>query len=76
MPLPMTYIPVENSSNVKEFFYDPEKKTLFVRFLNGGHYSYSDVPASVYDSMRSAESKGKFLSSIKGKFKHTRLDGD
>lgn len=57
------------SSQVAEYGYDPDTKTLAVRYKSGGLYHYSDVTPEVHDELCKAESVGKFLgASIKGKF--------
>lgn len=49
--------------------------TLFVAFHHGGVYRYSDVPESIYDSLRNAPSVGKYFNQeIKGRFHFDRLD--
>jgi hypothetical protein len=49
------------SSNIGEIGYDFDESTLYVRFLNGSLYRYSDVPPDIWDSFRVAPSKGKYL---------------
>jgi hypothetical protein len=49
------------SSVVRSFRYDPVRRVLTVRFVNGRVYLYADVPASVYLGLRAAESKGRFF---------------
>lgn len=52
---------------------DHDGKNLIVEFKSGGTYHY-DAPISVFEQMKSAESKGKFHhSDIKGKFQHTKV---
>ena len=59
-----------NSSNLESFWYDKEKKMLTVEFKNGSVYEYLEVPEKVFNEMRVAESKGKFLNKyIKNVFK-------
>jgi hypothetical protein len=62
------------SSSISEIGYDEDKKTLVVKFGNGGLYAYKDVPSGVYADLRDAESAGKHLmANIRGKYEHTKL---
>lgn len=57
------------SSNIASVGYDPESETLEIKFNGSGIYSYEKVPASVYDALMAAESKGSyFAKNIKGKY--------
>ena len=49
------------SEAIDEISYDPERSTLFVRFAQGGWYSYFAVPAAVHDAFVAAESHGRFF---------------
>ena len=55
----MNMIPV-SSSNLSSVGYDPITKTLFIRFVNGRTYSYSNVPEGIYCGLMQADSKGKY----------------
>ena len=50
-----------SSSNVAEYGYDFEESVLYVKFLNGYIYWYSEVPPEVWDAFLYAPSKGKFV---------------
>ncbi len=57
------------STVVKGFTYDSKKARLYVTFLSGKVYAYLNVPEEVYEEMKAAFSKGKFLNEqIKGKY--------
>ena len=57
------------STVIKRFTYDSKKSRLYVTFLSGKVYAYLNVPESVYEEMKAAFSKGKFLNEfIKGKY--------
>jgi lysyl-tRNA synthetase class 2 len=57
------------SSAIKAFDYDEEKKILRIEFAHGGIYLYHDVPAELYKELQSAPSKGQFyLARIRDKF--------
>jgi len=60
------------SSNIKSIGYDAG--TLEVEFSNGGIYQHHDVPQEAYDGLMAAKSKGgHYASTIRGKFKHTKV---
>lgn len=52
-------IPVD-SSNIESVGYDASGRELYVRFLAGRTYVYSDVPAELYEELLRAPSKGSF----------------
>lgn len=49
------------SSNLQGVAYDPEKKTMWIRFQNGAVYQYWNVPLNVYRDFWKASSKGKYF---------------
>lgn len=68
----MEKIKIENSSNVEQIGY--ENGTLLVSFKNGTHYNYYDVPKQLFEDLKKAESKGKFLNeNVKGKYEYAKL---
>lgn len=54
-------IPVE-SSNLESVGYDEINKQLYVRFLKGGLYFYSNVPVTIYSALMNASSHGEYFS--------------
>jgi hypothetical protein len=76
---PEFYIPVE-SSNVQEFGYVPDEKTLFVRFLGKGGglpalYRYFEVEPDIYNQFFAAPSKGKFIwTHLRDRYDYERLE--
>jgi len=48
-----------NSSNLKSVGY--ENSTLEIEFNSGGIYQYLNVPGTIYSSLMSAPSKGRYL---------------
>ena len=67
----MTDMHKVNSSNIHSIGYD--SGVLHIRFANNTTYTYHDVPQHIYDGLRQAESKMKYLNAnIKGKFEHRR----
>lgn len=62
------------SSMIDQMGYNKESKELMVQFVNGGIYSYKDVPEKVFEGLKKAESKGKyFLKKIKDKHEFERV---
>jgi KTSC domain-containing protein len=49
------------STTVQHISYDEAARELHVTFVGGAIYTYYDVPAQVYRSFRTAESKGQFF---------------
>ena len=62
------------STVIAATFYDQNARTLRVTYVSGLVYIYKDVPAEVYDNMRKAFSKGRFLNQfIKGHYAFERV---
>ena len=62
------------SSVVAKTNYEPGTLILRVVYISGDIYEYENVPAEVYDAMRSSFSKGTFLNTeIKGKYNYRKL---
>jgi hypothetical protein len=54
--------------------YEPEPRTLYLRFRSGGVYGYFEVPEDLYQEFLQAESRGRhFLSRIRGQFRYQRI---
>jgi hypothetical protein len=69
----MAGIATPESSTIARFDYMKDRQVLIVEFKNGGRYNYFDVPEIVFERMKSAPSKGKFLAqNIKGKYRYAR----
>lgn len=49
--------------------YDSETKELTVTFRNGKDYTYVDVDKSIFDTMQTTSSVGRYFNSIKGTLK-------
>jgi len=70
----MNWIATPESSNVAGFGYIEDRKVLVVEFKNGGKYNYFDVPESVYEQMKAAPSKGRFLAqNVKNIYRYARV---
>jgi hypothetical protein len=53
--------------------YDPQKKSLLIKFLKGGLYRYNGVPHEVYEELLYGSSAGKFfLTRIKNQYPTTK----
>ena len=57
------------SSVIDHFIYDEANRRLRVFFISGIVYDYINVPGDLYNKLRNAISKGKFLNKhIKGNY--------
>jgi hypothetical protein len=64
-----------NPSSETGYSYSAEEQALTVTFKNGDSYIYAGVPADVYATVESAESKGKaFNELVKGKYQATKVE--
>jgi hypothetical protein len=54
----MVYV---DSSNVEAIGFDGETRELWVQFVGGKAYIYSDVPEEVHAEFMQADSKGSYL---------------
>lgn len=63
----------ENSSSIQSCDYDDDNQILTVTFVRGKSYQYEDVPKSIYEDLKDAESPGKYFQSyIKNVYKVIR----
>ncbi len=62
------------SSNLAAVGYGRESSTLRILFLEGAMYDYYNVPASLYDQLMEASSKGSFFQEhlVGGLFKYQK----
>jgi hypothetical protein len=51
------------SSVIRRFVYDPAAEELWVEFVSGRRYVYSDVPRETADTFRGAFAKGIYFNS-------------
>jgi hypothetical protein len=49
------------STAIRNFFYVPAKRELWVTFVSGRTYVYADVPSEVFDALNAASSRGRFF---------------
>lgn len=69
-------MPRLHSTAVHRVDYTPVTRTLDIWYAGGGQYSYFDVPASVYEALLAAPSKGAFVNSrIKPHFRCRQMSG-
>ena len=67
-------MPDVSSSVMRHVDYDEDGRRLFVTFTTGRVYGYDDVPASVYEALLNAPSKGEFFNAeIKDCYQTWRL---
>jgi len=58
-----------SSSNVEAIGYNPETRELWVRFIGGSTYVYSEVDERTHEELVNAPSIGSYLNrAIKGTF--------
>ena len=64
-----------DSSNVAAVGYDPDTRTLRVRFHSGGVYDYAGVPPEIHAALMAGESKGGYLArAIRPHYAATRVE--
>jgi hypothetical protein len=62
------------SSNLAAIGYNAKAKTLHVEFLNGAVWQYFDVPAGIWNGLRSAKSHGQYFhQNIRTSFRSAQL---
>ena len=62
------------SSVIANISYDAATAALQVIFLSGAVYLYREVPGEVYEAMKKATSKGRYLNRyIKGKYRFVKV---
>ncbi|MHB8789931.1 MAG: KTSC domain-containing protein [Desulfobulbaceae bacterium] len=67
------WISTPQSSNIAGFCYEEGSQTLTVEFNSGSRYDYYDVPKHIYEGIKAADSKGKYLNvEIKGSYRYAR----
>jgi hypothetical protein len=49
------------SSAIRNLFYVPAKRELWVTFVSGRRYVYAEVPLEVFDAFKTAPSRGTFF---------------
>jgi KTSC domain-containing protein len=69
----MNWVETPESSNIARFGYDKANQVLIVEFKHGGTYNYYEVQEFVFEQMKTASSKGQFISqNIKGRYRYAR----
>ena len=62
-----------SSEAIQEAVYDPDNKTLYIRFTSGSNYQYSNVSTQRWNAFKRASSKGKyFVYSIRENYIYSR----
>ena len=70
----MLYVDLFESDAIAKFAYDLGTRRLVIFFKSGGVYEYQDVPRTVFEGFRAAQSKGEFFqSAIRIQFASQRL---
>lgn len=61
------------SSNIKSVGYDAEAKELYVQF-NSGMYKYLNVEPIIFEGLKLAESKGKYMNLVKKTYTYVKVN--
>jgi hypothetical protein len=61
------------SKLITEFSYHYEKKEMSIEYLNTAKYVYPDVEAAVVSEFIEAESKGRYINSIKANYSNEKI---
>jgi len=70
----MLFVDLFESEAIEKFGYDLGTRHLVIFFKSGGVYEYEDVPRTVFEDFRAAQSKGEFFqSAIRIQFASRRL---
>ncbi|MBW8036735.1 MAG: KTSC domain-containing protein, partial [Planctomycetes bacterium] len=59
--MPTPEMKLVESTNIWEIGYDAENRKLWIRFNEGGTYTYDDFPPEMWTEFQAASSKGKFF---------------
>jgi hypothetical protein len=50
-----------DSSSIEAVGYDADEREIYIQFLDGGTYVYSDVDEATYEELRTADSIGSYF---------------
>ena len=71
--MPEPEMQMVNSSNVESVGFDADTQELWVRFLSGDTYVYSNVDETTFSELLTAPSVGSYLNrSIKSRFDYRK----
>lgn len=70
----INFRPVIGSTNVEGEFYDPSTKKLYVLFVSGKAYEYSNVYEDTYRAFKAAPSMGRFVNSVLKQYSHKEVN--
>ncbi len=74
MAAPIKRVPVESSSLISIGFAEGAH-VLEIEFRSGTVYRYLEVPQTVFEELKRAESKGRYFAQcIRGKYRFRRID--
>tara|TARA_S200002703_G_scaffold118216_2_gene103853 strand:- start:1758 stop:2015 length:258 start_codon:yes stop_codon:yes gene_type:complete len=65
-----------NSSIIEKVTYYTESKELIVEYAGNARYKYKDVPLGSIHDYIDAESKGKYINSIKNDYEVEKLENE
>jgi KTSC domain-containing protein len=62
------------SRAIRDLFYVPAKRELWVTFVTDWRYAYDDIPPDVFDAFKTASSRGAFFNrEIRGRYAYREL---
>jgi hypothetical protein len=72
--MPIAILPAPESSSLATLSYIADQHVLEIKFRSGETYRYLDVPATDYDALLAAESKGRhFNAHIRNRFRNQHI---
>src|ERR1700676_4055172 len=57
----MLHVDLFDSEAIAKFAYDPDTLSLVIFFKSGSVYGYQEVPRSIFEGFRCAQSKGQYF---------------
>lgn len=58
------WVQTPESSHVEAIKYEPEERSVYVKFNDGSVYQYMNVPESVWEELLASGSKGRFINIV------------
>lgn len=53
-----------DSSSIEAIGYDPDEREIYIQFINGGTYVYSDADEVTFEELRTADSIGSYVNRV------------
>ena len=64
------------SAIITNLEYDDKSRDMIIEYMNSVSYVYHDVEQSIIDAFIVAESKGKYINSIKSNYVNEKIEND